>query len=154
QTGAEASVNPGVFKSAYERALDTQRGVGRRYTRYFTDASRRNTATWEKNWALAVPRDKQGRYVVSQVATWLWRRMLGDGGKNFDTVARAQVHSLLATGRDFGQAATEARPVIASDPEAVYSTAQLTSNPRLAAFANDLAARPMDLGSSSVQLRR
>ncbi len=59
------------------------------------------TFAWTKDWDSVVPANANGDYVVAEVAEWLWNHFIGDGGKNFDPIARAQVHALLASDRDF-----------------------------------------------------
>ena len=94
--------------------------------------------TWYKDWGGTIPTGTGGEYVVSEVADWLWQRLVADGGENFDIVARSQVYALLAWGLDFGHMAT----VVTSetDPERVYSTLELTTDPVLMALITILAA--------------
>ena len=121
QTGLEAANNLAVFKDAYDKAATypTTR-IGR------WDAKENDIIVWEKDWRAIAPRTN-GQFVVSDVADWLWQRITGDGGKNFDAIARAQVLSLLATGNDLGYALTRVDPGRFSDPNAEYSSADINN---------------------------
>lgn len=154
QTGVEASISAGIFKSAFDSAVDTSKGLALLTTEYPMDAAGSQRAVWEKDWRTALPVTQGGRYTVQDSANWLWQRLLSDGGKNFDPVARAQVYAFLATGRDFGQVVMETDPAISSDPEAVYSTTQLTGNARLVTLLEDLASREIELGSADASIRQ
>ena len=91
-----------------------------------------------------IPADGSGDHVVSDVATWLWNHLIGDGGKNFDVIARAQVQSLLATGSDFGYEVDSTN----RDPDTFYSSADINGAHAGAAgtFA-DQAPLVMDLST-------
>lgn len=155
QTGTEAAGNPNVFKSAYDAAgLYTTSRLARTNLTYFTDATQVAQATWDKDWGSVIPTNSSGLYVVGDVANWLWRRVVGDGGKNFDIVARSQVLAMLARGWDFGYAVTVLDPLISTDPEATYSSAQLFSDARLVAVMDTLAAETMQLTSSNITTTR
>ena len=93
-----------------------------------------------------IPGNSDGQRVVSEVALWLWKRFIGDGGRNFDPIARAQVYALLATGFDFAAVV---------DPDnlgAVYTTEDVTSG-SAAEYAQALAQTTMDFGSGDANQR-
>jgi hypothetical protein len=105
--------------------------------------------TWYKDWGLVAP-TTGGQYVVGEVAEWLWHRIVGDGGKNYDVVARSQVIALLARGYDYGYAVTVIDPAISTDPEASWSSAELSENPAHIAVMNTLASETMELSNSDI----
>jgi hypothetical protein len=147
QTGFQAANNRYIFKDAYWKNVDK--------TSFLYDASDTYTLEpgedavvyeWTKDWGSLIPVDPNGDHVVADVAEWLWNRFIGDGGKNFDPIARAQVHALLADDRDFGYV------VDSSDPDAVYSSEDITSGVASAADQAK-AAELMDFTSSSANVR-
>ena len=83
--------------------------------------------TWQKDWGSVIPVNGNGEHVVAEVAGWLWNHFIGDGGKNFDPIARAQVQALLADGRDFGYV------VNSGSPDIVYSSNDITNGAATAA---------------------
>jgi hypothetical protein len=85
-----------------------------------------------------IPQNADGAHVVGEVATWLWNRFIGDGGKNFDPIARAQVQALLAAGQDF------AYTVDPGNPDAVYSMNDITKKRGV--------ARPTDEANAAVSM--
>ena len=93
-----------------------------------------------------IPVNAKGEYVVADVAEWLWNHFIGDGGKNFDPIARAQVHALLANNRDFGYV------VDSSDPDIAYSSNEIVNG---AARATDqaLAAETMNFNTNTANIR-
>ena len=151
QTGTEASGNPSIFKSAYDAAgLYTTTRLARNTLTYDTDTSGTAQATWDKDWGSVIPTNGNGEYVVGDVAVWLWQRIVGDGGKNFDVIARAQVLALLARSQDFGYAVTVINPEISTNPEATYSSLELTGDADLVDVMAALAAETMALDDSNV----
>ena len=148
QTGTEASGNPNIFKSAYDAAGTHTTSRLARTNLNYSDATGTVT-TWYKDWGLVAP-TTGGQYVVGEVAEWLWHRMVGDGGKNYDVVARSQVIALLARGYDYGYAVTVIDPAISTDPEASWSSAELSENPAHIAVMNTLASETMELGNSDI----
>ena len=155
QTGVEAANNANVFNNAYNVAgLQTSYGLARTVLSYSTDETQTTQVTWDKDWGEVIPTNSNGEYVVADVADWLWRRVVADGGKNFDVIARAQVIAILARNWDFGYAVTVLDPSISTDPEATYSSNDLTSDARLVAVMNGLAAETMDLASPDITTTR
>lgn len=155
QIGLEAANNPNVFKNAYDFAsLYPTSRLGRTALSYFIDETQTDKAVWDKNWGSVAPTNSSDQYVVGDVANWLWKRVIGDGGKNFDIVARAQVLALLARGHDFGYSVTVLDSSISTDPTTVYSSSDLTSDPKLIEVMNTLAAQTMQLASPNITTTR
>lgn len=99
QTGLEASTNSEVFRLAYRRNVtnSSRLGVSKDINYTGPDGS---PQTWKKDWASVIPDNGSGVYNVADVGQWLWERYIGDGGKNYDDLARLHVEALLATGLD------------------------------------------------------
>jgi len=120
QTGIDAANNSFIFKDAY-RQNTVSNGYHVASVGTYTLSDGGAPIPWEKDWGGVIPANTSGEYVVSEVSDWLWNRFMADGGKNFDVIARAQVQSLLATGRDFGY---EVEPGN-RDPDPFYSSADI-----------------------------
>ena len=146
QTGVEASISSGVFKSAFDTAIEDRAGLGLLAAEY-TDADQTRQLRWVKDWRTAAPPRSGDAYVVRNVAEWLWERLQSDGGKNFDLIARSQVYAFLALGLDFGAAVTQLAPAVSSDPESLYSTTQLLNDERLRNLIESLASSRIALDS-------
>lgn len=137
QTGNDAANDRFLFKRAWDlNVLDPN---------FLADASEAyqlarggREILWRKDWRMAVPADQDGQYRADTVGAWLWNHFIGDGGVNYDPVARAQVHALLATGLDFGVLAS------ADNPEAVFSTHDLAGG-ALAELSQVLGQTTLDL---------
>lgn len=147
QTGFQAANNRYLFKDAYWKNVDS--------SSYLYDV--RDTYTlepgegavvyeWNKDWSSVIPVNSNGEHVVADVAEWLWNHFIGDGGKNFDPIARAQVHALLADDRDFGYV------VDSSNPDAVYTSDDIT-NGAASEVDQAKAAELMDFTASSANIR-
>ncbi len=144
-TGLQAANNRFIFKSAYVANATSPGFLYKNTATYSVDDDPANNVTWNKNWGSVVPANANGKYVVGEVAAWLWQRFIADGGKNFDPIARAQVQSLLYNGRDFGY------NVDSSNPEQVYSSADISVGQ--AKSVNDaIAAAEIDLSSSKANI--
>lgn len=146
QTGYQAANNRYIFKSAYAANVDK--------TAFLTDISDTyllepggETQTWTKEWDAVIPVNNRGEYVVAEVARWLWNHFIGDGGKNFDPIARAQVHALLSRNRDF------AFTVDRSNREAVYTSEQILNDPVVSAVDRVNAAQLMNFKKASGNIR-
>ena len=144
QTGLQAANNRYVFKNAYA-ANGSSAYFNYQYELiYPLDAEDPpNTRTWVKDWGDVIPANTEGDYLVSEVATWLWQRLLADGGKNFDMIARAQVQSLLATGLDFSYA------VDSSNAHAVYGSEQIAGEVQVRAVFDQQAESFLDLATNT-----
>lgn len=112
QTGPEAANSAQVFRLNYNDMTQS----GWRFSSpliYYEDRR-----PLERNWGSYAPRMSGGRFQVDAVAEWLWQRLLADGLKNYGDLERAQLHALLATGKDFGAVAfpsTPNRPMTPAD---------------------------------------
>jgi len=147
QTGFQAANNRYIFKYAYASNVDSTSflyDVSDDYT--LVEGEGAPVYTWTKEWDEVIPADGAGEYVVADVANWLWNRFIGDGGKNFDAIARAQVHALLADDRDF------AYTVDSSNPDAVYSSDDIT-NGAVSAVDQANAAELMDFSGTAANIR-
>jgi hypothetical protein len=144
QTGFDAANSPDILKNAYAaNVLDGNflRDADHTYVNGFGQEQ-----TWLKDWGGVIPTNTAGEHVVADVADWLWQRFMADGGGNFDPIARAQVQSLLATGRDFGYQVSQS--VAGADPETVYGSDEIQNDAALQAIVAGHAATIMDLNSS------
>lgn len=124
QTGLQAANSRYLFRSAMWANVDNPTFFDDYSDEYTleagTDTSPAPVYVWQKDWASVIPVNGNLEHRVDEVAVWLWKRFIGDGGSNFDDIARAQVHAMLATGHDLGYA---------MDPDnasAVYSSRDIT----------------------------
>ena len=88
-------------------------------------------------------------FVVSEVANWLWNRLIGDAGKNLDLIAKSQLYALLARGDDFGYVAVNEG--VAADRARAFTTVDLTDDVDLAALLATLGAETLPLGSTDIK---
>lgn len=145
QTGLDAVSDPYIFKDAYVQNTDNGRFHHVTSLSYTMEADG-ETQKLHKDWSSAVPVNEHGHYVVSEVADWLWNRFIGDGGRNFDTIAKAQVYALLATGKDFGYLVDPDNP----DPDVFYDTAAIHGgHPRASAIFRELAGLELSFADNS-----
>lgn len=103
QTGSEASVNTSIFREAYLRNVKKHYELGAIKKLGYVDSTG-SQADWYKDWASVIPANNIGGYDVVDVGLWLWTRIIGDGGKNYDALAQEHVESLLSTGIDLNTA--------------------------------------------------
>lgn len=138
ETGFEAADTPETFRTNYER-----------HTKYATRyAKSENDAGWVKNWGAVMPDDGQGQYLTSAVAEWLWQRFIADGGKNLGTLERFHLYSLLANCTD------PAYALDSSNPNAVYSTANIEADSGLQASMESWGNTALALGGDDSSERR
>ena len=147
QTGYQAGTNRYIFKDAFWATINSPD--------FYDDTSDPYTLedggaeyTWYKNWESIIPQNADGEHVVGEVAAWLWNRFIGDGGKNFDPIARAQVQALLAFGQDF------AYTVDPGNPDAVYSRTDITRKKGVARPADEANAAVLMNGLSQFNFNR
>lgn len=149
QTGVDALNNPFIFRDAFF-ANSTFPGMLSDVRLSYTLSDGGPTQEWVKDWSAVIPTDKKGRYFVDEVADWLWNRFIGDDGKNFDTIARAQVQALLAEGVDFALSVDPGN----TDPNAFYTSAQISGDDPVAANKNqDNGNTQMDLSTDEGNIR-
>lgn len=151
QTGLEAANTPGVFKRNYDFEVD-QNTLQKTRQLYFLDGSEIDATTWYKDWGGRIPDDGSGNYVVAQVADWLWKQLIGDGGKHFDLIAKSQLYALLARGDDFGYVAVDEG--VYGDRAHAFTSEELTNDVGLSALLATLGAETMALGSADVKDER
>lgn len=146
QTGYQAANNRYIFKNAYAANVNSTGFLYDVSDDYLLEAGG-ETQTWTKEWDAVIPVNANGEYVVAEVAEWLWNHFIDDGGKNFDPIARAQVHALLSSDRDF------AYTVDSNNREAVYTSDQILNDPQVSAVDQANAAQLMDFSSTSSNIR-
>lgn len=148
QTGAEAALNPGILKDAFETSLGTAGVFAKLETTYAPQPGEAAAASWQKDWGKVVPdHDKS----ASTIGHWLWQRLVADNGENFDAVAEAQVLSFLARGSDFG---TVAADVTGLPSTAHYTVGDIAGSAELTALIDDLGSEPLELWSADPDTRR
>ncbi len=148
QTGLEAATNPFIFKQVYEFEVD-RNTLQKTKQLYYLDDTEIDATTWYKDWGSKIPDDGNGNYVVADVAAWLWNHLIGDGGKNFDLIAKSQLYALLARGDDFAYLAVEEGLI--ADIDFAYSSDALVNDPGASALLATLAAEHVDLGSTDIK---
>lgn len=148
QTGLDAANSPAIFQRNYdfETGSDT---LQKTQQLYYIDELEIDATTWYKNWGSTIPDDGGGNYVIADVADWLWNRLVGDGGKNFDIVAKSQLYALLARGDDFGYVVAEA--LLPFDRAHAFSTDELSNDSDLSALLASLGAETIALGSTDIK---
>ncbi|MDX2427744.1 MAG: DUF1800 family protein [Xanthomonadales bacterium] len=147
QTGFQAANNRYLFRDAYWSNVAKSTFLLDISDTYTLDPGVDAAVyKWQKDWGSVIPVNANGEYVVADVAEWLWNHFIGDGGKNFDPIARAQVHALLADNRDF------AYVVDPSNPDVAYSSDEIVNG---AASATDqaLAAETMNFNQNTANIR-
>ncbi len=103
---------------------------------------------WEKDWAGVIPVDGNGDHIAGEVVTWLWNRFIGDGGANFDDIARAQVQSILAQYLDLGYV------MDSENPDVVYSTNDISKKKGIARSTDELNAAFLMTGLSQYDFNK
>lgn len=145
QTGVDAANDRYVFKNAWGANVSNP-DILAAFQLPYQLAPDGAPKLWQKDWGSVIPTNANGEHIVGEVAEWLWNRFITDGGENFDPVARAQVHSLLATGFDF------AAVVDRANLDATFSSTEIVEGP--AAEVNAvLAAMAMNFGNPDEQLK-
>jgi ribosomal protein S16 len=134
QTGTEAADSTDIFQYNWRRVTDQYW----RMARYDADHYDR---TWIRDWSQTAPVNAFGTYVVSDVAAWLWQRLVGDGLKNFGPLERAYVVSLLASDRDLNYLLDY------EDLGRVITSAEAANDPMISLLIDSLARQPMLLDS-------
>lgn len=97
QRGLEAYSSANVFQKAYNLAtLDIW------FLTQITQKDSDKNIIYQKDFRKIIPKGTDGKYRVGDVAKWLWNRFVADGLKNFQTLEKAHIYSLLASGKDLG----------------------------------------------------
>ena len=141
QTGLEASDDAEIFRLVYNRSTSDVR----RYTQ--SELEENGTVVWEKDWGSVVPQTG-GNYTVQLTAEWLWQRFISDGLKNFGSLERFHVYSLLATGEDPGI------QLDANNADRVFSTDEIESDMTLMDLLSSNAASVLALADTDDDTRR
>jgi len=128
QTGIEASQSGRVLREAVNTTTVRQWAS----TISESENSTYNDKEWIIDYAELGPKDTQGRYLVKEMAEWLWDRIIGDGGKNFGIVERSQVYALMNRGTDF------AAIVDRDNLEAMYAEEQILNSDSVRQLYQDL----------------
>jgi hypothetical protein len=155
QTGEEASKSALVFKEAYNSSVKGVWGYRKAYEcirepnswKCVRDENGNKIITWEKEWEKVLPTDENGNYKVKIIAEWLWNRFIGDGLKNFGTLERAQVYSLLAKGKDFSYVVDK------SNPLKVYTSEEIQNDENLQQIISELENTNLDITSENTNKR-
>jgi len=145
QTGNDAANDRFGFRNALNQNVDNPEALGT-IEQYYRLAEDGAPSVWRKDWSTVIPPNTAGEHVVGDVAQWLWQRFIADGGANFDAIAQAQVHALLATGFDF------AAVVDGDNLDALYSSEDLEDG-FAAEVDRELAATVMDFTDPEEQVR-
>lgn len=145
QTGNDAANDRYVFKNAWDANVTNPQFLATPSQAY-TLAPDGPELLWIKDWGSAIPGNPQGLHLVAGVADWLWNHFIGDGGANFDPIARAQVYSLLAAGMDFGAL------ISPDNPQVRFSSAEVTSG-LAGEFFNTLAIQSMNFDTMAANQR-
>ncbi len=154
QTGLEASDNGNIFRINYNRSAKN----GWVYWRYYEcvknssgecpkDKDGNVIGVWEKKWKDVIPANGAGKYIVEDVARWLWERFIADGGKNYGELERAHLIALL-NGKDLALFLDKENPL------AIYDKTKVTTNSGILRLLNDGAVEQMNLSSSDISKRR
>ena len=145
ENGIDAANDRFVLKYDWDANVTYSRFLCETKARYQVEEEGREDA-WKNDWSGVIPGKKNGKHIADDVGEWLWNHFIGDGGRNYDTVARAQVNSLLVTGFDFGAV------VDRDNPQAVYSSEEISAG-ELAVFADELAQAKLNLSSNESNRR-
>lgn len=137
QTSVEASDSPDIFSTNYSYATNNYW--------YYSRIDSQLAGTYSKSWGkLIPPSNGQGHFMVEDVALWLWKRFIADGGANLGTLEKVHIWSLLGSGRDVGYFLDK------DDAEKVYSKSELDT--AMADNANVIKIALDDLKNSRILL--
>ena len=140
QTSLEASANANIFQVNYNRSIEKSSY----YTRSYKEIDK--VSVWEKDWAKIIPTDNNGEYKVKDVGLWLWKRFIGDGGKNYGELEQAHITALL-NGKDLPLFLDDTKPL------EVYNLDDIKSS-NIAIKINDGKVAKMSLNSNITDDRR
>ncbi len=117
QTSAEAFNSQTIFKNTYNLSTESYW--------YFYDIS--DSDEYTKDWQTVIPTNQYNVYQVRDVAEWLWKRFVADGLKNYGSLEKAHIYTLLATGHDLGYYMHDNLPG-SPDPTTIYYAEELESS--------------------------
>jgi hypothetical protein len=154
QSGLEASDNANIFRINYNRSTRWNWAYTKSYDcdenesyECPKDDDGNDILLWEKDWAAIIPTNADGEYVAEDVALWLWKRFIADGGKHYGALERAHIISLL-NGKDLSLLLDE------NDPLAIYDETQIQSDSAIVQRLDDAAIARLELNSSDKDKRR
>ncbi|WP_187360075.1 hypothetical protein [Chitinolyticbacter meiyuanensis] len=152
QTSEEASLSADLFKTVYNRSVDSLWRVAR--VESSGDASLTEQApAWEKNWGALAPREADGSWRTDLVAEWLWQRFTASRLAGFGDFERLYTYSLLATGRDAGFYCT-GNGAAGTNPDYVFTDADFNTGQGGRNCLATLAAQTLDLASTDATRRK
>ena len=153
QTSAESRANSNLFQVNYNRSIEesyiytnSYKAIKDTSGNYTKDSEGNKVAVWEKDWAKLIPKNSEGKYKVKDVGLWLWKRFIGDGGKNYQALEKAHITALL-NGKDLGYFLN------VDNPLKVYKIDDI-NNGDIALKIHDGSVEDMNLDSSVVKDRR
>ncbi len=153
QTSAESRANSNLFQVNYNRSIEesyiytnSYKAIKDANGNYTKDSEGNKVAVWEKDWAKLIPKNSEGKYKVKDVGLWLWKRFIGDGGKNYQALEKAHITALL-NGKDLGYFLN------VDNPLKVYKIDDI-NNGDIALKIHDGSVEDMNLDSSVVKDRR
>jgi len=139
QTGLNAANDSSMFRIAYNfSAIDKGYFANPIYCK---DLNGNTLYSWTRDWRAIIPTSAGGKYLVGDVARWLWQRLTGDSGANFTMLERAHLAAILARRTDL------ATLINSSQPNAVYTAADLGKEP-LASLVAGLETSNLALASN------
>lgn len=140
QTGEEAANSSDIFRTHYNSVTEK--------IYVFTKVAGSNGDTWRKDWASVLSKKLSAKYEVDKIGEFLWDRFIGDGLKNYGTLERSYVNSLLASGKDLAYAVDE------NDLERVFTTQELETDSNLITVLENFATTKMALNSTDDKERQ
>ena len=153
QTSAESRANSNLFQVNYnintEKSYiytNSYKAIKDANGNYTKDSEGNKVAVWEKDWAKLIPKNSEGKYKVKDVGLWLWKRFIGDGGKNYQALEKAHITALL-NGKDLGYFLN------VDNPLKVYKIDDISSGD-ISIKITDGSVGYMNLDSSVVKDRR
>jgi hypothetical protein len=140
QTGKEAANSSDIFRAHYNSVTE------KNYV--FLKVAGSGSDTWRKDWASVLSKKLSIKYEVDKIGEFLWDRFIGDGLKNYATLERAYVNSLLASGKDLAYA------IDANDLDRIFTTNELETDVNLISLLEDFASTKMALKSKDDKERQ
>lgn len=130
QTGLEASESSKILKEAFNTS-------SARHGETIESRGSYGTKPWERNWGKYISRQQTNDYQIDKVSEFLWNKFVADGLKNFGTVERAHLYSLLAEGKDFDYL------IDSENPDNNYSVEQISNEPELVGMVQTLGQKKL-----------
>lgn len=130
QTGLEASESSKILREAFNTS-------SARHGETIESRGNYGNKPWERNWGKYISRQQTNDYQIDKVSEFLWNKFVADGLKNFGTVERAHLYSLLAEGKDFEYL------IDSENPDTNYSVEQIANEPELVEIVQLLGQRKL-----------